>query len=326
MTRIIVIPEMLQELSVQFARAGSDLQDLGGRLNSILGTLDWEVRQRAGVEGAVGQAHNHAAQLGEQMQEMSRFLALKAEAFYQADNQSAQLVAMLPRPVIPTAPAIYPWWEQLKIAYIGFLSNVSRELKATSLMKQHVKDAAEALKDVKGLNQAEWVALNDDERLDTLQKVEDALAAAQRRPSVELRWASDLEATTACQYIGSTAPSFIKVNNTWLAETDLHEALTLLAHESRHAYQHYAIENSGVHPDKAQVESWLNNYTNENYIELTKNFKGYWNQPVERDARHFGDLFADKFVPQGYLSELEEEYDEVAKGRGWLGGDSAEQI
>lgn len=331
MTRIVVVPEKLQELSTQFARAGNDLQDLGGRLNSILGTLDWEVRQRAGVEGAVGQARSRAAQLGEQTLEMGRFLALKAGAFSEADSQGAQLVATLPRPVISPAPPMSAIGvgavfigstiiSILAIPIIGFVSNLSRKWTATDLMAKKVKDASEALKDVKGLlTQEEWKNLDIDARLKILQKVENALATAKGYPLLQVQ-RSDLpneSSSTNGVYRGESEPPFIELRNDLLAKDDLHATLTVLAHESQHAYQLHAINNPSSHPNAEQIESWRSNA--EHYIEPSQNLKGYWNQPIEYDARHFGDLFADELAPQNAVRELVEEFNEVA-GQIGIGG------
>lgn len=87
MTRITVTPERLQELSVQFVHTRNDIQDIGDRLDSILGNLDWEVRQQEKVEGQVQSARQQARILAEQTEVLARHLAAKAQAFEQADQQ-----------------------------------------------------------------------------------------------------------------------------------------------------------------------------------------------------------------------------------------------
>jgi len=330
MTRIIVTPEDLQDLSMRFAHAGDDVQEIGDRLRRVLRNLDWEARQRSGVDGFVNQACHRATALAVEAQDLSRYLRSTAEGFLQADNQGVQLIEGLPRPAIATSPSsgaiiigvsLISLALVLSIPVIGVISNVGRKLTATDLMKQQVKGAIEGLKDVPGLTQAEWAKLNNDERLGVLQKVEDALAEAQGRPRVELR-SGDIDSNGV--YHSSYNPPTIEINNALLAQGDLHATLTTLTHESRHAYQHYATENADFHPDATQTESWRTNFEEGNYIEPAKNPKGYWNQPVERDARHFGDLFADTLAPQDLGRELGEEINDKAVGL--FGGQNEETI
>jgi len=334
MTRIIVTPEDLQDLSTRFARAGDDVQEIGDRLRRVLRNLDWEARQRSGVDGFVNQACHRAAALAVEAQDLSRYLRSTAEGFLQADNQGVQLIAELPRPAIVSSPAsvaviigisLLPLALVVSIPIIGVISNVGRKLTATDLMREHVEDTSNALKDVPGLTQAEWAKLNNDERLGVLQRVEDALAATQGRSSVKIQKAS-LESGTNGVYRSSEIPPFIDIDEDLLATGDLHATLTTLAHESRHAYQHHATENADFHPDAAQVESWRSNFDEGNYIEPEKNPKGYWNQPVERDARDFGDYFADQIARQSVGKELVEEFGEKASG--WIlpGGQNEETI
>ncbi|MBN1920206.1 MAG: hypothetical protein JW892_03095 [Anaerolineae bacterium] len=324
MTRIIVTPEDLQDLSMRFAHAGDDVQEIGDRLRRILRNLDWEARQRSGLDGFVNQACHRATAVAVEAQDLSRYLSLTAENFLQADNQGVQLIATLPKTVISpersmsivggvVIAGIGVAVAVIMIPVIGLISNVSRKWTATDLMKAQVETAADALKDVKGLTQAEWEKLDSEARIKTLQKVEDALAAAQGRSPVKIQKAN-LDPGTNGVYRGSETPPFIDIDEDLLAKNDLHATLTTLAHESRHAYQHHAIENANVHPDAEQVESWRTNFDDGNYIEPEKNPKGYWNQPVERDARHYGDYFADQIARQGVGKELVEEFGEKASG------------
>ncbi|MAT42802.1 MAG: hypothetical protein CL609_10700 [Anaerolineaceae bacterium] len=73
-----------------------------------------------------------------------------------------------------------------------------------------------------------------------------------------------------------------------------------MAHESRHAMQHYYVE----HPDQAhpfinseQLINWEENF--ENYISGSDDFEGYWKQPIEADARQFATIIMDDFLEEG---------------------------
>ena len=84
--------------------------------------------------------------------------------------------------------------------------------------------------------------------------------------------------------------------NSRLLETDNpNELMNTILHESRHAYQYYAIE----HPDKVTVceetiAEWKDNF--EYYIRPEWDFEAYVSQPVEADANDF----ANKVMSGGY--------------------------
>lgn len=62
-----------------------------------------------------------------------------------------------------------------------------------------------------------------------------------------------------------------------------------LAHEGYHAYQDYAERHSDLHADQAQLERWMNNDAEGNYIPYEQDPEGYAAQPVEADAFAYGD-------------------------------------
>ncbi len=71
-----------------------------------------------------------------------------------------------------------------------------------------------------------------------------------------------------------------------------------LAHESRHAYQHYCVdyyEKEGKVPEGVNEESvieWRDNFRN--YVDPDDDFEGYRDQPVEIDARAYGDEYINR--------------------------------
>jgi len=107
--RIIVIPERLDDLSRQMAQAANELRDLEGRLGRALGSLDWEARQQANVEGQVHAARRQAQKLAGEAERLARFLTERAAAFRQADAEGAQSLGDAVRPYItPPAPVPVP--------------------------------------------------------------------------------------------------------------------------------------------------------------------------------------------------------------------------
>lgn len=87
MPRIKVDPVQLRALSTQLQQAAGDLQGIGGRIGSAMGSLDWEARQKAGVDARVSDARGRANALASQSEAMARYLVSKAHAFEEADQQ-----------------------------------------------------------------------------------------------------------------------------------------------------------------------------------------------------------------------------------------------
>ena len=86
----------------------------------------------------------------------------------------------------------------------------------------------------------------------------------------------------------------IVLNSDLLSADNPKEAMTTIMHESRHAYQDFAVN----HPDKVSVDAetiatWK--YNMEHYISPCFDFEAYVNQPIEADA----DIFAEKMYEQG---------------------------
>lgn len=58
MLRILVNSDELRALSAQLRQVAGDLRGLEGRLGCALGSLDWEARRKAEVEGQVAHARS----------------------------------------------------------------------------------------------------------------------------------------------------------------------------------------------------------------------------------------------------------------------------
>ena len=87
MTRILVVPEHLRSFSSQLQRTAKELGAISGHVGGALGGLDWEARQKAGVDGMAGDARNRANALASQAETMARYMTSKAQAFEDADRQ-----------------------------------------------------------------------------------------------------------------------------------------------------------------------------------------------------------------------------------------------
>lgn len=119
--------------------------------------------------------------------------------------------------------------------------------------------AAEVLGEMPELHPDGWASLDAGGRLDALQNVEATLARLQGRPPVEV-----VAETLPPENYGGYQPDddFIRVNVEHLAGAmSVEETVNTIAHEGRHAFQHYALE----HPELAgaeQVAVWQDNQAN----------------------------------------------------------------
>ena len=142
-----------------------------------------------------------------------------------------------------------------------------------------VQDAADSLRQLPGLDQTSWQTLDGQQRLETLQGVENELAGVQGRPEVPVT-AEEMPPGTFGGFDGSR----IVVNDADLqSEMPVDEHIDTIVHEGRHAYQQYAVENPGLVSDRQTVEAWADN--SQNY--LPAEIYGqeiYASQPVEADA------------------------------------------
>lgn len=96
--------------------------------------------------------------------------------------------------------------------------------------------------------------------------------------------------------LGAFNPSTkrIDLNADLLHDSNPKQLMETILHESRHAYQDYAINN----PEKVSVDAdtirvWKNNF--EHYINPEFDYEAYFNQPVEADANDF----AERMFEQG---------------------------
>lgn len=114
MSRIKVHPGYLRELGSQWQRAAGELQSIAGRLDGALGGLDWETRQKVGVEGLVNDARRRANALAGQAEAFARYLAAKAQAFEEADRAGASAVGQVVGVFVAAQSQMADWWQRFQ--------------------------------------------------------------------------------------------------------------------------------------------------------------------------------------------------------------------
>lgn len=148
------------------------------------------------------------------------------------------------------------------------------------------------------LNESEWKRMGQEERLALLQKFENSLAAFSGRdacqirviPEEMLKEEEDLNGFYSrkehCIYVH---PNYLNSQMSIPGVSTFHfgAALTLIAHEGRHAWQHYVVE----HPEKNLISrkerlALMMNQTG--YLDgVHSSHLVYASQLLEYDARHF---------------------------------------
>jgi hypothetical protein len=145
-----------------------------------------------------------------------------------------------------------------------------------------VEEASERLSNFPEIQSENWEQLDEIQRLETLQNVEDQMAEIQGRPALLIQ-PTDLPANTFGQYDGKN----IQINSNTIMDTSMpvNEFVDTIVHEGRHAYQDYAIQNPGFETDLNKVDQWAENFEPGNYL-APEEFgqEIYMNQPVEADA------------------------------------------
>lgn len=152
----------------------------------------------------------------------------------------------------------------------------------------------------------QWKQLSYDERCDCIRELEGRFAQEQGRPAKDIEfvpmeggryggWSKQDDRI----YINDTLvrDDAFQVKGRLVSQEDANYQLyDTVAHEGYHAYQDYALENPGVHPDQQQLEEWRLNAESaypqgryeSNYYSFDTDRDRYRLQPLERDAFEYG--------------------------------------
>lgn len=155
-----------------------------------------------------------------------------------------------------------------------------------------VQQAVEEINQIEEIRPEVWQSLETGERLQTLQNIEDRMAAIQERPAVPIS-AQEMDAGTFGGW--SANDQTIRVNAAHL-ESDMHvsEFIDTIVHEGRHAFQDYAIQNPGTVSDVDIVNAWAENRMPGNYLNAEEYGQElYMAQPLEADAWNFAGRVTD---------------------------------
>jgi len=181
-------------------------------------------------------------------------------------------------------------------------------------LREEIKQLNEQIKDeIQKDYEARWDTIGLDEKKAILQEVHNQIAAEFGMDPIEIQF-KDIEdpegldrrghlklGSNGLPIIGGFIDPFdsdteivIDIDN--LTSDEYTTLMTTTAHETRHQYQEYLVNNPDEipsHISQEEVDSWGENF--DNYISAKDDYAGYLAQPVEADAIDYADTYVDGF-------------------------------
>lgn len=177
---------------------------------------------------------------------------------------------------------------------------------------------AEYLETVDELKYENWSKLSLSERAEVLNKIEQNIAAIEHRPAlkVELEQMKPRSLGYQC-----AAENKIVLNSLYVgadSREQHREVIDTIIHEGRHAYQHYNTDVKTIHESISEVRTWYENFYDKEYKYYHSgsqkilipyhdgtihdvDYRLYYYQPVEIDARNFASEVLSKLEAKGIV-------------------------
>lgn len=165
---------------------------------------------------------------------------------------------------------------------------------------------ANVIKKTPELSPENWAKLTPEQRLNTLQGLENKIAQITERPPCKVI-SEEMNNCIRGYYNGEKIAINSKLLETRAPEAML-QATKTLVHEGRHAYQFYNLEKDEIEPNQELIDAWRVNIEDLGYETGEPSwpfgseeigFKKYYTQPVEVDAR----VFSESIVQASGLKE-----------------------
>lgn len=178
---------------------------------------------------------------------------------------------------------------------------------------------ADYLETVDELKYENWSKLSLSERAEVLNRIEQNVAAIEHRPAlkVELEELQPRSLGYQC-----AAENKIVLNTLYVGANSREqhrEVLDTIIHEGRHAYQHYNTDVKTIHESLSEVRTWYENFYNPDYEYYRSgtqkilipyhdgtihdvDYRLYYYQPVETDARDFAHDVLTKLEERGFIT------------------------
>lgn len=192
-------------------------------------------------------------------------------------------------------------------------------------MLEGIADYLETVEEIKFEN---WSKLSLEQKTEVLNKIEQHVAAIEHRPALKVEIEQMKPRTLGYQ---NDAEHKIALNTMYVSSNNPgahREVLDTIIHEGRHAYQHYNVEVKNIHESGAEVATWRENFYEPKYryyqstgqkIIIPYNdgsrhdvdFRLYYYQPVEIDARNFAKDVMSRLEEKGIIVKGEENCSEL---------------
>lgn len=182
---------------------------------------------------------------------------------------------------------------------------------------------ADYLETVDELKYENWSKLSLSERAEVLNRIEQNVAAIEHRPAlkVELEQLKPRSLGYQC-----AAENKIVLNSLYVganSRVQHREVIDTIIHEGRHAYQHYNTDVKTIHESISEVRTWYENFYSPEYKYYHSgsqkilipyhdgtihdvDYRLYYYQPVEIDARNFAHDVLTKLEDKGLVCEKEQ--------------------
>lgn len=184
-------------------------------------------------------------------------------------------------------------------------------------MSEGIADYLETVEEIKFEN---WSKLSLEQKTEVLNRIEQHVAAIEHRPALKVELEPMKPRTLGYQ---SASEHKIALNSMYVASNNpgVHrEVLDTIIHEGRHAYQHYNVDVKNIHESGAEVATWRENFYDPRYqyyhstgqkIIIPYNdgsrhdvdFRLYYYQPVEIDARNFAKDVMSRLEEKGIIAK-----------------------
>jgi hypothetical protein len=156
-----------------------------------------------------------------------------------------------------------------------------------------IADCVESLSQMPEIQPDQWEGLDQHERLNTLQTVEDRIADIQGRPSVAI----DAQQMGENEFGAWDGQSIVINVDHVNGDQSIMENLDTVIHEGRHAYQEYAMDHPEIVGDDEVISEWIDN--SQNYLDLqTFGAELYYSQPLEQDAWNYASSITDSLYSE----------------------------
>lgn len=183
-----------------------------------------------------------------------------------------------------------------------------------------VEGIANYLENVPEIRYENWSELSLKEKEALLNKLEQNIAAIEHRPALKVELEEMPKNNLGYQ---SASENKIVLNSLYVNTNDpnMHrEVIDTIIHEGRHAYQHYNVDVKMIHESWSEVLTWAENFYDPQYryYQTTGqkiiipfkdgsfhnvDFRLYYYQPVEIDARNFASDIMNRLESKGIVNK-----------------------